>query len=64
MYDLTTMQLHHRIDEYHRMRTRMGVADRATTAPARRAGMRVIVARVLLSLATRIAPPSREQRTA
>lgn len=60
MYDLTTIQLHHRIDEYHRMRRRVEESD-TTTVPTRRNGVRTVVAAALLSLAARLAPPASER---
>ena len=62
MYDLTTMQLHQRVAEYHRMRTRIQGADTATAPGAQRRSIRVAVASALLSLAMRLAPSIREQQ--
>jgi hypothetical protein len=57
MYDLTLLQAQHRIADYHRMMDRVNGAGGKARYPAQRTNLRVAVAHLLLSLATRLAPP-------
>jgi hypothetical protein len=64
MYDLTRMQLAHRVAEIERMRTRVQGAEPTPPARAQHRGIRVIVAQALVALAVRMSAPQRKQHIA
>jgi hypothetical protein len=64
MYDLTRLQAQHRIADIDRMMTRVNGPGETPVPLDRRKRLRVSIARKLLALAARLAPITRERRTA